>query len=62
MDVNEDLKFLGKLKKKKIWGGGVWLGGGGGGGQDSCERRIAVFVKIRKKNGEGDRVGGSGWM
>ena len=28
MDVNEELKFLGKFKKKKIWGGGS--GGGGG--------------------------------
>ena len=36
MDVNEELKYLGKLKKK--------LGGGGGGrgvgfgGQDGCEQ------------------------
>ena len=29
VDVIEELKFLGKLKKKKIVGGG---GGGGGGG------------------------------
>ena len=28
MDVNEDLKFLGKLKKKKFfWGGRVWGSG-----------------------------------
>ena len=53
------MKYLGKLKKKN-WGGG---------GQDGCERRIEVFVKIKKKNffGEGGgggrgRVGGSGWM
>ena len=47
--VNEELKFLGKLKKKKIfWGGGVRLGGGGR-GQDGCERRIEVFGKIQKK-------------
>ena len=26
------------------------MGGGGGGGQDGCERRIEVFVKIKKKN------------
>ena len=26
MDVNEELKFLGKFKKKNLWGGG---GGGG---------------------------------
>ena len=31
--------------KKKIWGGG----GSGGGGQGGCDRRIEVFVKIKKK-------------
>ena len=31
MDVNEELKFLVKFKKKKIGGGGP-LGGGGGSG------------------------------
>ena len=52
---------------------GPWGGGGGGvrvGGQDGCERRIEVFVKIKKKKkkggggvrGGGGRVGGSGWM
>ena len=44
MDVNEELKFLRKLKKK--WGGGgrVW---GGGGGQGGCERerRIEGFCE-----------------
>ena len=40
LDVNEELKFLGKFKKKN--GGGVgWSGGGGGlergGGQGGCE-------------------------
>ena len=39
MDVNEELEFLGKFKKKL--GGGV--GGWGGGGQDGCERRIEGF-------------------
>ena len=66
MDVYEELKFLGKFKKKKI---------GRGGGQDGCERRIEFFLKIlkiqfKKKNwvggpgggGGGGRVGGSGWM
>ena len=33
MDVNEELKYLGKLKKKN-WGGG----GSGWGGQDGCEQ------------------------
>ena len=49
--------------------GGSWLGG-----QDGCERRIEVFVKIKKKKfffwggGGGGRWGGggsgegSGWM
>ena len=49
---------------------GPW--GSGLGGQDGCERRIEVFVKIKKKKifflgggggvGGGGRVGGSGWM
>ena len=41
----------------------------GGGGQGGCERRIEVFVKIKKKKlgGGGGGVGsgwwgGSGWM
>ena len=44
VEVNQELKFFGKFKKK--------IGGGGGsglGGQDGCERRIEVFVKIQKK-------------
>ena len=33
MDVNEELKFLGKFRKKNLGGGGgVRFGGGGGGG------------------------------
>ena len=75
MDVNEELKFLGKLKKKNGGGGGC-LGGGGGsgvrlGGQGGCERRIEVLGKIHKKKSVGSRGGvrwgvrvgwGSGWM
>ena len=48
------------------------MGGFGLGGQDGCERRIEVFVKIKKKKkfwgggggGSGGlgRVGGSEWM
>ena len=62
MDVNQILKFFGKLKKKNL-GGGV----GGGfelGGQDGCERRIEVFVKIKKKNifFWGGGSGGSNWV
>ena len=60
VDVNEELKFLGKFKKKN-GGEAVRLGGGG---QDGCERRIEVFVRIRKKNwgggGSGGGVGGEG--
>ena len=69
MDVNEELKFFVKIKKKNI---NFFLGGGGWsvwGGQGGCERRIEVFVKIQKKKiffwGGGGSVGGgegSGWM
>ena len=70
MDVNQELKFFGKFKNKKLGGGGrvgPWGGGSGLGGQDGCEQRIEVFVKIKKKKffffgGGGGRVGGSGWM
>ena len=58
VDVNEELKFLGKLKKKN-WGEGGG-GGGGRGGQGGCERRIKVFMKIQKKMGGGGGGGGSG--
>ena len=52
VDVNRGVKFLHKLKK---WG--VRFGEGGQGG---CERRIEVFVKIKKIEGRGSsRVGGS---
>ena len=62
MDVNEELKFLWKFKKKKIGGGGS-RGGVGLVGQGGCERRIEVFVKLKKKKmggGVGGRVGGQG--
>ena len=66
LDVNEELKFLGKFKKNVVFFlGGVWgrvgLGAVGLGGSGGCERRIEVFVKIQKKNwggGVGGRVGG----
>ena len=71
MDVNQELKFFGKFKKKNGGGGrvGPW-GGPGWGGQDGCERRIEVFVKIKKKKfflgggsgWGGGRFGASGWM
>ena len=67
VDVNEELKFLGKFQQQKL-GGGPGGGGSGVGGlgevQDGCERKIEVYVKIQKKmgGGPGGRVGGSGWM
>ena len=45
VDVNKEVKFLCKFKKKMYFfflGGG---GGGGGGTQGGCEQRIEVFVK-----------------
>ena len=52
VDVNQELKFFGKFKKKNLGGG------------DGCERRTEVFVKIKKKNfwggGEGGPGGGGG--
>ena len=48
MDVNEELKFLRKLKKNIFFfGGGGGVGVGLGGCQGGCERRIEVFVKIK---------------
>ena len=59
-----------KIQKKKLGGGevrgGSGEGSGWGGGQGGCERRIEIFVKIKKKvfffGGGGGRVVGSGWM
>ena len=53
-----------KIKKNNLfffWGGG---GGVGLGGQDGCDRRIEVFVKIKKKKklwGGGDGGVREGW-
>ena len=71
MDVNEELKFLGNLKK--IEGGRVGEGVGlGGGGQGRCEQGSEVFCENPKKKyflfffwggGSGwGGGGGSGWM
>ena len=48
VDVNEELKFMGKFTKKIGAGGGGAGGGSGGGrvvggGQGGCERRIEVL-------------------
>ena len=65
---------FGENSKKKNWGGGSGRGGVGAvgvrvGGQGGCERRIEVFVKIKKKfwggagrigSGGSAQVGGSG--
>ena len=37
VDVIEELKFLGKLKKKKMLGGGGGVRGSGWGSQGGCE-------------------------
>ena len=46
-------------------GGGGWVGGSGSGGRSGCERRIEVFVKIKKKiffgGGWGGVRGGGRW-
>ena len=71
MDVIEELKFLGKFKKKIGGGGGVGGGSGSGwgggrrvgvGGQGGCEQRIEVFVKIQKKKLGGGGGVGFGWV
>ena len=77
MDVNEELKFLGKFTKKigELGRGGGLGRGVGLGSQGGCERRIEAFGKIphTKKIGGGGggggrfkwrgRVGGGlGWM
>ena len=66
VDVIEELKFLGKFTQKNFGGGGCVGGGGGGGGsgwwgcQGGYERRIEVFVKIKKKKFFLGGGGGSG--
>ena len=52
MDVNEELKFLGKFTKKKLGGGGgvrvdvkAMLGVGGDVGYGRCESRIEGIVQ-----------------
>ena len=72
VDVNEELKSLGKFKKKIGGSGGRGEEGSGwGGGQGGCDRRIEVFGKIHKKRNSGGvgfgvfglgGGGGSGWM
>ena len=61
VDVNEELKFFAKIRKKIGGGGGRgWVRQGGWmGGQGGCERRIEIFVKIQKKKLGGGS--GSGW-
>ena len=59
MDENEELKFLGKFKKKIIffWGGGDGLWGGRGVRVDLNEELKFLGKFKKKKNG-----GGGGWM
>ena len=66
VDVNEELKFLGKFKKKKL--GGVWGVGSSGGVGNGVGVRVDVneelkfWGKFQKKKmwGRGGRGGGSG--
>ena len=44
MDVNEELKFLGKFKKKNFFGGG---GGGPGGGGGGGGVRVDMNAKLK---------------
>ena len=51
MDVNEELKFLGKFTKKIRGGGSVakgvrWGGSGWWGGQGGCERNIGGWGDV----------------
>ena len=50
MDVNQDIKFIVKLKNKqnKSRGGGG-VRGGRGGGAGRCEPRIEVIVKLKSR-------------
>ena len=52
VDVIEELKFLGKLKKKKnegggVGGGGSWVGGGGSVGWGGGGVRVDVNEKLK---------------
>ena len=62
VDVNEELKFFVKIRKK-YGGGGVGLGGI----RVDVNEELKFLGKFKKKNmgggvGSGGRVGGSGWM
>ena len=68
MDVNEELKFLGKFKNK-IGGGCRWGGRVGGGVKMDVNEELKFLYKFQKKkiwggggSGGGVRFGGSGWM
>ena len=47
MDVNQDIKFIVKLKNKQNKSRGVRGGRGGGAGR--CEPRIEVIVKLKSR-------------
>ena len=51
MDVNQDIKFIVKLKNKKKTsrGGRGEVRGGRGGGAGRCEPRIEVIVKLKSR-------------
>ena len=60
MDVNEELKFLGKFTKKKIRGGGGGGGGGGVGGSVAEGVRWGGCVDVNAMLGVGGDVGYGG--
>ena len=46
VDVNEELKFLGKFKKKNLWGGS---GGGGSGHRGRVGKGVGVRVDVNEE-------------
>ena len=68
VDVNEELKFLGKFKKKIFWGGQVRGGGMSGRGRRvwgvkvDVNEELKFLVKIQKKKfgGGGGGIGSGG--
>ena len=68
MDVNEELKFLGKFKKKLGGSGGLGQGGGAGcrvggrvwGVKVDVNEELEVFGKFTKKKFGGGGVGSGG--
>ena len=62
VDVNEELKFLGKFTQKKNRGGGGGGGGGGGSGEGQWGGRVGggVRMDVKAMLGVGGDVGYGG--